>query len=288
MNGITHRQYAAAAIDLLRHHKHPAAALFTEPACVDAFVACSSIPDAAAELEVGGKLEWFGHTVASLLHFQNASGQGFRMNSDPSMGITGAAADMGTTIGHMLVTISEQAPAPPMANVATGSPVALAVVAQQLVPFSRFHFPSAGECASYHLESATNWLKEGNTLAAVRSLAYAVHFPCDLLIAQHTRLALWWGHQEHENDLERHWTVTHSGTFAVGSFPARMVQLIDEERAELATCQRVAQICHANVAWTQGHYPHPGELKECPGNHADRISLRAIASIVRACELATA
>lgn len=284
MNGNTHQDYAKTVARLVLTSE---LAPDVRPYLVDhrdQFVDAASMPDRVAEVACSGKTVLLDHNLSSFEHFQ----PGYRWDRDPSLSVAGLLTGAVAAVAGMRITANPDGERPPLTGLLELTPMQRAALGQPGVTLGAFHFPSASEGADHFASGARHWRGERNFAGWRRCAGYALHFVQDACVPHHVWGALLLGHAQWEVQLEASWRETMRETIQdSGIFQATVARAVRAALVELDECRTVGELCEANAAATVARFGEPHDLVECPGNDALAVSIRAIASSLRACQLMT-
>jgi hypothetical protein len=321
LNGYTHEEYAKAVARLIVSHGFaPGAARFLQEDRSE-FIEAASLPDRVDEVACavpghGRVTSLLGHGMSSFEHFQ-AFQRGYRWVDDPSLSlgvaaevaakvlaalvpipglglVAGAVADLASTssalakVGGFRISVNDSGIRPPLVDFVRDTPMRLAVAQQPGWSLGTFCFPSAASVASFYALAAQRWALVGSPTGWRSCAGYAVHLVQDCCVPHHAWGALLMGHSEFENNLQDAWHQTFAEVLEANLFASTIARAVEIELARMTSCCLVADLCEANAAWSVAKFGEAHELAECPGNVALAVSIRAVASSVRACELMAA
>jgi hypothetical protein len=288
MNAPTHLSYAETVIRLVRGF---GMAPFAKPFLsdhVDDFVQWAGMPDRVHEVAAnvdGAMVTQVGkHDFSSFEHFE-VQGAGYEWARDPSLGVLGTlAGDLAKLAGLRLVAYGDL-PRPPLGGLTMTTPMQEAAAKYGQAPVAEFIFPRAGIGAAFWVAVARRFALANDAEHWRRAAGYGLHFVEDSCVPHHSWGALLFGHADFENALEAQWRQTIDEVVTAGMLGTTIVPAV---RAELADLEHVASpeaLCAANADWARRVYGQPHDLAACPGDVALRVSVRAIAASVLACEL---
>lgn len=287
LNGATHESYHTAVLRLVRQGHAPLASEFLATGDARAgFVDAASLPDRVAEVAVavpgeGLRTEIAGHGFSSFQHFQLPTDIGYRWSSDDSLTLSTVTA-LASQIAHMRVVESRGGLRPPLADNTESSPIERAIAAQPSFAVGVFRFPSAAESASFYADAAKNWARAGNAAGFARCGGYALHFVQDACVPHHAWGVLFHGHCAWEDCLQVFWRETYEEVVQANLFATTIRLAVERELVDLGRLATVGSLVAANAQWARHHFGAPADLPECPRDEALRVSIRALATSVRA------
>jgi hypothetical protein len=318
MNSYTHEEYAKATARLILSDGFaPAAKRFLlegHPQFTDS----AALPDLVHEvaLVVPGRppfTELLRHGLSSFQHFQIYQ-RGYRWQDDPSLALGGTAETIAKVIGALAplpglgiligavadpqaatgalarvaglrLTISESDPRPPFTGLSGATPMRDALAQQPGFPIGSFYFPSAASGCAFYARAAVHWASVGDLVNWRICAGYVMHLLQDCCAPHHVWGVLLFGHAEWEDAMQAAWHEVLAEVLADRSFGEHIGKAVRNELQFLTGITSVAELCEVNAAWTATRFGSAQELSECPGNVALRVSVRAVAASVRACEM---
>lgn len=293
MNGPTHSSYcwtAAVLIDSLG--LAPEAARFLRGTDHATFVRAGALPDQVCEVCChvpgdGQVSELFAHPLAAFQHFL-ADGRGYRWLDDVSLPAVGRVAAAGAAnVADLYVTEGDKPPRPPLTGNLDDTPMHMAVAGQPDTEVGTFRFPSAAQVAEYWARGALSWAGQGNVQGWQNCAGYVCHLVQDCLVPHHAWGCLLYGHQPWEDQLQRAWHETITEVRDAGLIASELLPAVRDDLGILSHVGSVDALCSTNAAWARGYFGPPHDLPECPGDVALRVSVRAVAASIRACQLMT-
>jgi hypothetical protein len=289
VNGATHEQYAKVTAHLVRARGGVLGDLLRDGR--NEFVTAASLPDRVHEVACsvpggGARVELFGHGLSSCEHFQREVQAGYRWMEDGSLSVVGAPSAAMTAAAGMRIAVHDEDPRPPLTPLWRPTPMALALRAQPGRALGFFEFPSAGAVADFYAAAAQSWARdEGNAVGWRRCAGYALHFVQDACVPHHAWGVLLYGHASWEDELQAAWHRVLVDTVEGDLVDSTLAPAVASELRGLQGLRHVSEVCEANAAWSRARFGAPHDLPECPGGVALRVSVRAIAASIRACEL---
>lgn len=316
LNGATHVAYGKTVARLIVAHGFaPAAARFlTTPEERAPFIEACALPDLVHEVAcnlpgAGPQTDLLGHGLSSFQHFQIFQ-RGYRWHDDPSLSLgdtaeavagllaalaplpgLGLVADLASAasalarIAGLRISVSDSEPQPPVTGLLRDAPMRAALAQQPGFSIGTFCFPSAASGASFYGLASRRWADQGVATGWRRCAGYALHLVQDSCVPHHAWGVLLFGHADWEDALQAAWHETLTEVLEANLFEATIAKTVACDLTDVAGCLSLAELCEANAAWAVTRFGTAHHLEECPGDVALRVSIRAIAASVHACQL---
>lgn len=288
-NGRTHEAIGNAAIRLVACGLAPSVVPLLRGGHLDFLAACS-MPDKVDEVAVmipgeGPQTVVLGHNLSSCRHFQVGE-RGYRWIVDDSLSVAGELVAAAGVVCDAEIVEYHEGLRPPLTGLLTKTPLERALRRQPGFTVGTLLFPSAAEEAEHYAAGARHWLAEPepNLTAARICAAFATHHGQDTCEPHHGWGVLWYGHAAFEDELEArcHETLTEQVAYVtVQTVTAKAVR----EELESMQVSAITELCLDNSLWIRRVFGEPRNLDVCPGDMADRIFYRAIATTLRMLEL---